>query len=324
MEDLYPAETTSGVVTSFIPLTSVFTPTAECTSYFRLNGPSLVAFDPGYGLDIDTNVRCLPSAVTTWWEQGRFGDAGDGDHTAVSIGPLTCPNEWSTVASSVKDGSSTLAMCCPSGYSLNNGIPGSVVGDCLSDVSSGMTLTFASTSPDNSESWSTATTTLTQDLYVGAIAVVGWNTLRDSSTTSLSSTYSHTSSPATTSEPIIQTSLVMSPRPDSTSSEASGISTGAAAGIGIGAGLSVIGIISLLTAMWLMRRRKQKAMAMAVGQATDPRDYYSALYQNTEPRQFHELSPRGGKSQLLTRSPPIELEGLPPYVRQHPAELYGG
>ncbi|KAI5918707.1 hypothetical protein F4810DRAFT_558552 [Camillea tinctor] len=199
MTDIYPAETLSGTVTSFIPLTTTFTPSAGCSDFFRLNGPSLVAFDPGYGLDIDTNVRCLPSAVTTWWEQGRFGDASDGAHTAVSIGPLTCPDKWPTVASSVKDSSSTLVMCCPPDYHLENGIPGSVIGDCLSDVPSGATIRFASTSPDNSESWSTATTDLASDSSVGAIAVVGWNIHRTSYiTSSTPTTTSHPTSPTTT------------------------------------------------------------------------------------------------------------------------------
>lgn len=109
---LYPAETSNGQVTSFIPLTSAWPSSSGCASSFRLNGPSLMAFDPGYGLDIDPDVRCAPPAVTTWWKQGLLG-GGQDDHTAVSLGPMTCPQDWSTVVSSTKDQSSTLAMCCP-------------------------------------------------------------------------------------------------------------------------------------------------------------------------------------------------------------------
>jgi hypothetical protein len=83
-------------VTSWIPLTSIFTPSSRCESIFRLNGPSLVAFDPGYGLDINTAVKCAPSAVTSWWEQARLGVGGD-EHMALSIQPLTCPHLWTTV-----------------------------------------------------------------------------------------------------------------------------------------------------------------------------------------------------------------------------------
>jgi hypothetical protein len=117
MANVYPPETNDGVVTSWVPLTTTFTPSVGCESKFRLNGPSLVAYDPGYGLDIDARVKCAPPAVTTWWEQGRLGKGrlgkgNDDGHTAASIGPLTCPNAWSTVATSVS-GSSTHAMCCP-------------------------------------------------------------------------------------------------------------------------------------------------------------------------------------------------------------------
>lgn len=110
---LYPAETIDGTVTSFIPLTTAWPSSSECDHYFRLNGASLMAYDPGYGLEIDRNVICAPPAVTTWWEQGRLG-GGNQYHTAVSIGPMVCPEAFSTVVTSVKDGTSTLAMCCPS------------------------------------------------------------------------------------------------------------------------------------------------------------------------------------------------------------------
>lgn len=113
MSDFYPAETNGGDVTSWIPLTTTWPSSSGCDSSFRLNGPSLVAFDPGYGLEIDTAVKCQPPAVTTWWEQGLLGKGAFSGHTAVSILPLTCPESFSTVATSIKDQSSTLAMCCP-------------------------------------------------------------------------------------------------------------------------------------------------------------------------------------------------------------------
>jgi len=50
MSDFYPAETNDREVTSWIPLTSVWPTSPGCESIYRLDGPSLVAFDPGYGL----------------------------------------------------------------------------------------------------------------------------------------------------------------------------------------------------------------------------------------------------------------------------------
>ncbi|KAI1420124.1 hypothetical protein F5Y12DRAFT_792225 [Xylaria sp. FL1777] len=257
MTIVYPAVTSDGTITSFLPLTTSFTPSAECSESYRLDGPSLVAFDPGYGLDIDPLVRCGPSAVTTWWEQGRLG-VGDEDHTVISLGPLICPHEWQTVASSVEDESSTVAMCCPSGYYLENGVPGSVVGDCLSDVSSGMLLTYASTSADISGPWYIKTTSLTESSTVGAIAIVGWN-IKLTTPTKIETTSSSlmpTSNSASTSS--------LSPGPSSSfPNNSPQISPGIAAGISVGVGLGVIGTASLLVVLCLMRRRKKRSLAAA-------------------------------------------------------------
>lgn len=114
MSSPYPAETNGGVVTSWIPLTTSFASVSGCSNSYMLEGPSLVAFDPGYGLSINSEATCQPSAVTTWWEQGRLGGGSGPGHTAVSILPLTCPDGWSTVATSISDSTTTQAMCCPS------------------------------------------------------------------------------------------------------------------------------------------------------------------------------------------------------------------
>lgn len=108
---VYLPETTSGVVTSWIPLTTVFTSSVGCSGSFRLDGPSLVAFDPKYGLDINPGVNCQLPAVTTWSGQSLLGSGPN--HTAVSISPLTYPEGWKTLATSTRDHSSALALCCP-------------------------------------------------------------------------------------------------------------------------------------------------------------------------------------------------------------------
>ncbi|RHZ72042.1 hypothetical protein CDV55_106432 [Aspergillus turcosus] len=252
---LYPAETNAGTVTSFIPLTTAWPSSSGCGSYFRLDGPSLMAYDPGYGLAIDTNVICAPPAVTTWWEQGLL-DGGNQYHTAVSIGPMTCPEAFSTVVTSVKDGISTLAMCCPSGYDLVDGIPGQVEGRCLSTVSSGATLTYASTPYGDSTAWKTATTTLSQSSTVGAIGVVGWNikfATPASTSTSTSVTSTSTSAgPDTTSETAAPSAT--------SSSSAAGLTTGAKVGIGVGVGVGGVGAIALFVALYTLLRRRKEAV----------------------------------------------------------------
>ncbi|KAK5626092.1 hypothetical protein RRF57_001807 [Xylaria bambusicola] len=304
---IYPAINSSGTITSFLPLTTIFTPSIECSLYFRLNGPSLVAFDPGYGLDINSSVRCAPSAVTTWWEQGRLGD-NDEDHTALSLGPFTCPYEWSTVVTSVENQSSTHAMCCPSGYYLGNAISGSIVGDCLSSVSSGMTLTYASTSTFISDDWYTETTTLTRSSIVGAIAIVGWNIDLMTPTEPGATTKLTTDSPRPTSTresiAISSSSLdasTSSPSPFSNNS--SHISRGAAAGIGVGVGLGVIGTTSLLLILYVMKKRKRRNIAMS---PQDRQDYGSMATQQS----LHELYVAPIKHELDNQPPkPHELPG---------------
>ncbi|KAI1851344.1 hypothetical protein JX266_003419 [Neoarthrinium moseri] len=287
MATLYPAETNAGVVTSWVPLATVYTPSVGCSSQYRLNGPSLVAFDPGYGLDIDSRIICQPPAVTTWWEQGRLGSGNDAGHTAVSLGPMTCPDKWITVASSVQDESSTIAMCCPSGYSVANGRSNSIGGDCRSTALSGMVLTYASTSGIATTSWSTATTTLTRNVGVGAIAVVGWNIKQTTSTTTSSDvletasilvTDTQGSAPRISSGSIatsteqqatgaIQTSASTDSQAAPILGSSGGLSAGSSIGIGVGVAVGFIGIVALLIALYMVRNRRRRLQQSA---AADP------------------------------------------------------
>ncbi|KAJ5833840.1 hypothetical protein N7474_002151 [Penicillium riverlandense] len=316
---LYPAETHSGTVTSFIPLTTIWTAPAGCSGSFRLDGPSLMAFDPGYGLDINTDVICDPPAMTTWWEQGLLGGGG-AYKTEVSIGPLTCPDGYSTVASSVKDVSSTLAMCCPGGYYLEGGIPGQIQGDCLSDVSSGMTLTYGSTSYDDPSSWHIVTTTLASHSTVGAIAIEGWNINGPRAVTSTPAPHSTTASTTTT------TSITNADATASTSthvnaslnadtgtgtsttgsaSGSSGLSTGAKAGIGVGVGVGGIALIAFL--IWFFYNRHRKEKNSPIPELPVPNSYTStppppAMSQATE-------GASSAPSELPGARIPTELEG---------------
>ncbi|KAK3940538.1 hypothetical protein QBC46DRAFT_125153 [Diplogelasinospora grovesii] len=317
MTSLYPAETNSGAVTVWIPLTTTFTPSPSCTSQFRLDGPSLVAFDPGYGLDINPAAACAPPAVTTWWEQGRLGAGNAQAHTAASLGPMTCPDEWTTVDSSVKDRSSTLEMCCPSGYTLANGIQGSVVGDCESAVSSGQVLTFASTPSDQSAAWTVTKTTLANRSIVGAIAVVGWNIAAATPTAKASRSSALSSSPTSTS-PL--TAATSSSSRGSVPTASAGLSTGAAVGVGLGVALGFIGIAALLVALWLVRRRKRREAAVEAAAAAagnnntdNPNPPYPPVEHAPKPFQAHELPPSDITPELdahdAVRPPPVELDG---------------
>lgn len=114
VETVYrPPELTSGTWTSWIPLVTPWSGHAPgcSTKFWQWNTDrSIVAWDPGFGISVSKDLRCVPEAATTAWDQDRLGSNSD---TIVSIGPMTCPEAFSQVATSVMDASRTLVACCP-------------------------------------------------------------------------------------------------------------------------------------------------------------------------------------------------------------------
>lgn len=108
---VYPIETDEYGVTTWLPLTTVFTVPAGCESKMYYDGSVLMAFDPSYGLEFDHDAHCVPEAMTSFWDADRLPGYNPSSYT--SIGPVTCPHAWSTVSSYVH-GPSTQYMCCPS------------------------------------------------------------------------------------------------------------------------------------------------------------------------------------------------------------------
>ncbi|KAF2764175.1 hypothetical protein EJ03DRAFT_392198 [Teratosphaeria nubilosa] len=321
----YPPETHSGAVTSWIALTTSWPLSTPCSTYFRLDGPSLVAFDPAYGLDVDTDAACLPPAVTTWWDQAALG-AGTQAHTAVSIGPLTCPDGWATVETYVKNSRSTQAMCCPNGYYIEGESDGdSVDGNCLSTVDSGTVLTYGSTSALDSDDWSIATTTLRSASTVGAIAVVGWNIAQTTSVSSTSTASWTTSTPSLTSSPTptsATSSAPLSIQSTSASSSNDGLPTGTAAGIGVGVAVGAIGAIALIAALLMVRKRRKAQSRDATPAEVGPPGYSDHVYQgqvgiysseaakqNQSAQRRSELPGDRETGELDATTAPVELEG---------------
>jgi len=108
----YPPETHGGTVTSWIPLPTPWPSLSGCESYFLSFIPStLVAWDPGYGLFVNTNSKwCFPPAATTWWDQDHLRT---NSLTSFSLGPITCPDAYTTATTIVENQSSTFMACCP-------------------------------------------------------------------------------------------------------------------------------------------------------------------------------------------------------------------
>lgn len=106
----YPPVTNAGIVTSWLPITTAWPSSAACsTLVWEGYPPYQVIYDPGYGISVDLSLKCLPPAATTWWEQ----DHSNLGTTSFSLGPIVCPQAYTTASTSVQD-SSTFVACCPS------------------------------------------------------------------------------------------------------------------------------------------------------------------------------------------------------------------
>lgn len=106
-------EVNSGTTTSWLPLTTAWPSSAGCESSFYLHPgqPFPYGWDPGLGYFFGQTQRCLPQAVTAWHEQDHQQPDG---YTSLSIRPIVCPAAYTTAATAVQSGSSTLVFCCPS------------------------------------------------------------------------------------------------------------------------------------------------------------------------------------------------------------------
>lgn len=105
-------ETNGGVVTSWLPVSSAWPSVSQCSTeiYSQLGGGVAIGFDPYYGIYISTQVTCLPPYATSWWNQPDQTPA----QTRTSIGPLVCPQLYTTAYTSVVNSESTFIACCPS------------------------------------------------------------------------------------------------------------------------------------------------------------------------------------------------------------------
>jgi len=111
----HPPETNLGIVTSWLPLTTAYPSQSGCSAdiYARwgiTSGYNAVAFDPDYGISVNTSVSCLPVQATTWWEQLGLQDTTS---TVISLGPVVCPAQYTTIGTSLVGVGSTLVVCCP-------------------------------------------------------------------------------------------------------------------------------------------------------------------------------------------------------------------
>ncbi|KPI36168.1 uncharacterized protein AB675_8859 [Cyphellophora attinorum] len=252
----YAIETNAGIVTTWVPLSTTYSPTQACRTSFRgvYDGGSndgLNAFDPNYST-LDSSYSCMPAAASVWWDQPVASDQTA--TTTLGIGPIVCPESWHVVQTSTKDVTSIFSMCCPTGYELSNGgNAGAVVNiqgvapqgrACVSDVSSGQVINLWSETEHFDSTFSASTT-------VFAVGLIGMNIdrARLTSSTASSTITSQTATSRTSSNPAASSSG---------SSNPSGLSTGAKADIGVGAAVVGLALVGLLILFVMRKSRKSK------------------------------------------------------------------
>ncbi|KAI2469491.1 hypothetical protein F4781DRAFT_217982 [Annulohypoxylon bovei var. microspora] len=241
-------ETNRGVVTSWIPITTAYPHQAGCDKYLWKYVPNTIAaWDPGYGISVQTDATCLPKPVTTWWLQDRLGPVKE---TILSIGPITCPQDYYTATASAKDASSTFVACCPLNYGFVIAMDPGSTGQCTSEVKKGDIVTFA----QKNSTWKVTSSTATQAATVAAIPVNGWTF----ATPTDSPTDNNTESCAASVSDALANHLATSTA-SCNEIGGTGISTSAAAGIGIGVSLGVTGLAALGAGLFMMFRTRKAA-----------------------------------------------------------------
>ncbi|KAF3908193.1 hypothetical protein AA313_de0202252 [Arthrobotrys entomopaga] len=235
---IYPPETHGGVVTSWIPIGSASPSSSGCESlYWSYVQSTLAAWDPGYGISVDSNARCVPPAVTTWWDQGRLGG---NSLTVISLGPITCPSAYATVTTTIENQSSTFVACCPPNYTFVEIEGVGTTGECSSELPAGKEVSYAIR--DQNNNWFITSTTYSTATPVWGIPINGYNIAQQiTSPTSTIATSAGSGSPPATD----------TPKPSS------GLSAGAKAGIGVGAAVGALILGALILWSFIIRRRRK-------------------------------------------------------------------
>ncbi|KAH7140021.1 hypothetical protein B0J13DRAFT_558795 [Dactylonectria estremocensis] len=277
----HPPEENGSLVTSWLPMSTAWPSSSGCGDYWwKVVESTVAAWDPGYGLSVDTDLTCQPPQLTAWWNADMSVDVAE---TQMSIGPVVCPEAYTTANTQVRvvNGESrTLVACCPSSYSFRFVASAGDTNQCASDLEEGQVIEFVTSNIDSS-TWLPVTSTLTEASVVWGIQVNGW--LFPEASTSVSSD-STTASSDTTSASLdstsLQTSAAATQTSDTEASGDSGLSTGAKAGIGAGVGIVALGAIAVAAFLLLRRRRTRgnsgQDKAPGTGYSQPPSEVYGS------------------------------------------------
>lgn len=253
----YSVETTSGIVTSWLPLTTSFSAPSACFTGIYSQaaqagieaGPGKLVFDPF----ANPSTACFLQQVTQWWDQSTtspYATAG----TVTSLGPFECPGGYTTAFTTENSLASTQIACCPSGYGYQGAfyVPGQF-GGCVSMPKSGSTMQYLVYA---TSSWS-ETSTVLGSTQIAAVQIIGWNlaavtqpsAAASSTTATASESSSQTSADSSAASASSSATSVSSP---STSTKSS-FPVGTVAG-GVVGGVAVI-ILIVATYFFVRKRR---------------------------------------------------------------------
>ncbi|TAQ89227.1 hypothetical protein B7494_g2430 [Chlorociboria aeruginascens] len=280
----HPPETDFGVVTSWLPLSTVFPLAPGCSSkvFARLGiqipGDLPVVFDPNIGLISSDWASCQPTQLTSWWLTPT--DVTTGVKTLYSIGPLVCPEAYTTA------GTSVIASGMSSAYTFARLFAAGIIGQCTSDLTSGAIITYVQelTSGNLYGGLQSLSTTLDADFSMIGVPINGmfFEAAVTATTTSASSTSSSLTSASLTAASLISTNTISSlsstlPTVVSATttvviSSTNELSTSAKAGIGVGVTLGGIAILALIAFLFTSSRRKaQKESVQGNGRSAQER-----------------------------------------------------
>ncbi|TGO30407.1 hypothetical protein BPAE_0006g00170 [Botrytis paeoniae] len=260
----YPAaEGTAGVVTTWLPLTTVYpiVPSCKTEFYSPNNLTQIYAYDPNQNA-LTFATKCWPSEARSWWNQETSAAA------ITSLGPFLCPEAYTVAVTTVVNSGSTLSGCCPSGYALWSLMSQPYPGECTSTITSGATITYVSSWTPAADGYTTITAVLDRDHAVQAVQINGYNfdgnsafptVTAFSSSTSSSSTSGSASKSETAASGAAATSIsaVSSLSTSDSSDNSSGLGTGAKIGIAVGIAVGIVAIAVLIGTIFFMRRRRK-------------------------------------------------------------------
>ncbi|RLL97009.1 hypothetical protein CFD26_106861 [Aspergillus turcosus] len=244
------ATSTTTMVTTTIPMVTVYTPPASCSSSWTYEASTYNGITSGILLQnafsVDTN--CFPPGFQ---QNGRI-------LASQVFSPGACPDQYSTQQFVVSNAITT-ATCCLSDFSL---YAGSGYVGCVSTFTGATKVAARAGGIIFSTSDYTTSTSIsgTYTMWGMPIVIEVESTDRSLYTTAPSTSATTTATATAPSSTSLTSSSSHIATQTTVSSSSSGLSSGAKAGVGVGVGVGV-GALAVLgfLAFWLRRRRKAPA-----------------------------------------------------------------